>query len=83
MQDSRASIAKGKPEVEVVGRWVVFKEVQIMTTDNRPPNRNATIVQMHDHDHMSFAAIGRIYNITRQRANQIYKAALKKQRKEA
>lgn len=46
-------------------------------------NRNATIVQMHDHDHMSFAAIGRIYNITRQRANQIYKAARKKQRKEA
>lgn len=67
-----------------------------MTTDGRPPamttaeaaaiilkNRNPTIVQMHDHDHMSFAAIGRIYNITRQRAHQIYRATLKKQRKEA
>ncbi len=46
-------------------------------------NRNPTIVQMHDHDHMSFEAIGRIYGITRQRAHQIYKAARKKQRKEA
>lgn len=46
-------------------------------------NRNATIVQMHDHDHMSFEAIGRIYGITRQRAHQIYKAARKKQRKTA
>lgn len=44
-------------------------------------NRNAAIVQMHDHDHMSFEAIGRIYGITRQRAHQIYKAALKKRRK--
>ncbi|MBW8849968.1 MAG: hypothetical protein JF600_04235 [Xanthomonadales bacterium] len=54
-----------------------------MTTDSRPPDRNPTIVQMHDHDHMPFSEIGRIYNITRQRAHQIYKAARKKQRKEA
>jgi len=52
-----------------------------MTTDSRPPDRNPTIVQMHDH--MSFEAIGRIYGITRQRAHQIYKAVRKKQRKEA
>jgi len=46
-------------------------------------NRNATIVQMHDHDRMSFESIGRIYGITRQRAHQIYRATLKKHRKEA
>lgn len=46
-------------------------------------NRNATIVQMHDHDHLSFEAIGRIYGITRQRAHQIYKRITNKQRKEA
>lgn len=67
-----------------------------MTTDSRPPamttaeaaaiilkNRNHTIVQMHDHDHMSFSAIGRIYGITRQRAHQICTRTRKKQRKEA
>lgn len=46
-------------------------------------NRNATIVQMHDHDHLSFEAIGRIYGITRQRAHQIYTRMTKRQRKEA
>lgn len=46
-------------------------------------NRNPTIVQMHDHDHMSFEAIGRIYGITRQRAHQICTRTRKKQREEA
>ena len=35
--------------------------------------RNAQVVAMVDHDHMTFKAIAEIHGITRQRAHQIYK----------